>query len=102
MQAMKHLLLASALVVGLGAASAFAEQAPADDAALASQVKAALSSTASLAGSKFAVQSKGGVVQLSGSVTTDDQYAEAYRVAMGLAGVQSVVERVIVLSPSAA
>ncbi len=101
MKAMKHLLLASALVVGLGTASAFADQ-PVDDTALAAQVKTALSSNPALAGTKIAVESKGGIIQLSGTVATDDQYAEAFRAAVAVNGVQAVKDLVITLNSAGA
>lgn len=102
MKSLKPLLLVSALVLGLGTASAFAQQATADDAGISAKVKAALESDNVLAGTQITVQSENGQVVLKGLVTSDSQYAEAYRVAVSVPGVQKVQNRVIVLQPTAA
>jgi hypothetical protein len=97
------LFFALALSLGLGAASAFAQQQGADDTAILINVKAALDSDVKLAGTHIEATSKDGVVVLYGAVESEQQSREAFRVATSVTGVHQVkAGALIVMGPAAA
>ncbi|MFB3917450.1 MAG: BON domain-containing protein [Terriglobales bacterium] len=73
-----------------------------DDAAIASDVRARISSDVSLSGKPIAVQSSAGVVTLSGTVSTDSERAAAENAAKQVRGVKSVTNNLQVVPAVAA
>jgi len=86
------LLSLLALTVLAPAATALAEGAGQyiDDAALTTKVKATLVADKTLDATDVSVTTNGGVVQLSGTVTSHNQETEAVRAANNVSGVKSV------------
>ncbi|MFC4932247.1 BON domain-containing protein [Massilia sp. GCM10023247] len=82
-------LLAGALG-GCGSVNPLAPAKPVDDAAIASKVKAAIGSNPELKSADIEVDSREGIVQLSGFVSSADSVATAASVARTVKGVKSV------------
>ena len=91
----------SAFVIAIGASSiARAESASQyiDDSTVTTKVKTALISDSQLKAMHVSVKTNQGIVQLSGTVDTPDQEAEAIKVANQVSGVKSVTDSLTVRS----
>jgi osmotically-inducible protein OsmY len=88
---LKSALMGAALLIGLGTASAFAQQSSTltSDAQLANQVQTTFAHEPKLNGAELAIRAKDGRVTLFGSAS-EEQAAEAYRDAISVPGVKSV------------
>ena len=76
-------------------------KAPANDAALTTQVQSTLTADSAVAGQPVQASVQGGVVTLNGSVANDAQRSLAARDAAGVAGVKEVVNNITVGPPAA-
>jgi hyperosmotically inducible periplasmic protein len=80
----------AAIVLGTSVTSIAAADDPAKDAALTERVKTALASDSALAARNIEVETREGVVQLSGFVDSEDQRTAALMRARSVQGVQEV------------
>jgi hypothetical protein len=90
------------LVLGLSLAVVLAgckSQPPADDAGLAAQVQARITSDQNLTGQTIQASAANGVVTLNGAVTSDTARTIASQDAEQVAGVKSVVDNLVVGAP---
>jgi len=91
-----HKLLACLFAVCLLAALVLAADKPVSDDVIVDQVRLKLASDAIVKGGGLAVDSKGGVVTLTGAVATPRQKDRAAKVASKVKGVKQVVNNITV------
>jgi hyperosmotically inducible protein len=94
-----RLLALTAFMTGLGLSSvAYGQSAGqyVDDATITAKVKAAYVSDSQLKAMQISVETNNGTVQLSGNVDSQDQEAEAVRVAKQVNGVKAVKDLIVV------
>ncbi|MFZ3262667.1 MAG: BON domain-containing protein [Terriglobales bacterium] len=90
----------AALLFGLFATGVGCAKAP-DDSQLSKQISSKLSQDSGLQGKSITVQTKGGVVTLSGSVDNDAQRAAASNYASATPGIKVVVNNLQIAAPAA-
>jgi len=71
-----------------------------DDAAMTTKVKVALASSVGRSSTQISVDTRGAVVTLTGEVDTPDLRDRADRAVLGIDGVKSVVDNIVVKSPT--
>jgi hyperosmotically inducible protein len=91
--------LVAALACHLGAAG-IARAQETNDGYIAATIKAALLDNRNTSGTRINVDSRDGVVQLSGFASSEAEKAAATRVASGVTGVKKVVNNVAIAAPT--
>jgi hyperosmotically inducible protein len=71
-----------------------------DDAAMTTKVKIALASSVGQSSTQISVDTRGAVVTLTGEVDTPDLRDRAAQAVLGVDGVKSVVDNIVVKSPT--